>query len=44
MQQQNEVSDKYGIKAIGIACNVTKYTDCENVMAKDQRDFGKLDF
>ena len=39
-----EVSDTYGVKAIGIACNVTKYSDCENVMAKTKETFGKLDF
>ncbi|HMV41347.1 MAG TPA: SDR family NAD(P)-dependent oxidoreductase, partial [Leptospiraceae bacterium] len=39
-----EVSDKYGVKTIGVACNVTKLADCENVITKTKETFGKLDF
>lgn len=39
-----EVADAYGVKAIGVAANVTNAEQCENVakIAKDQ--FGRIDF
>lgn len=39
-----EVSEAYGIKTIGIACNVSKLQDCENVITKTKEAFGKLDY
>lgn len=39
-----EVADAYGVKTIGVACNVTKLEDCDNAIAKTKDTFGKLDF
>lgn len=39
-----EVADSYGVKTLGVACNVSKQVDCENVMAKVKEGFGRLDF
>ncbi|MCB1191214.1 MAG: beta-ketoacyl-ACP reductase [Leptospiraceae bacterium] len=43
-QAAKEVVEAYGVKAIGVACNVTKLSDCENVIAKAKASFNKLDF
>lgn len=39
-----EVADAYGVKAVGVACNVTKAEDCENAIKRTKDEFGKLDF
>ncbi|HMY68711.1 MAG TPA: SDR family oxidoreductase [Leptospiraceae bacterium] len=39
-----EISSAYGVKAVGIACNVTKEEDCTNAAAKIKESFGRLDF
>jgi 3-oxoacyl-[acyl-carrier protein] reductase len=39
-----EVSAQYGVKAIGLSCNVTKIKECEAVITKTKEVFGKLDF
>lgn len=43
-QAAKEVADTYGVKAIGVACNVTKASDCDNVIAQTKSTFNKLDF
>lgn len=39
-----ELSAAYNVKAIGVACNVTKFEDCEATIDKTKEVFGKLDF
>jgi 3-oxoacyl-[acyl-carrier protein] reductase len=39
-----EISQKYNVKAIGVSCNVTKFSDCEKVITQTKEVFGKLDF
>ena len=39
-----EVQEKFGVKSIGIACNVTKEDECANVISKVKEHFGRLDF
>lgn len=39
-----ELAAEYGIKTTGIACDVTKEADCENVMKKVKETYGGLDF
>lgn len=39
-----ETADTYGVKTIGVACNVTKPEDCDNVINKTKETFGRLDF
>lgn len=39
-----EVKEKFGVKSIGIACNVTKEDECVNVISKVKEHFGRLDF
>lgn len=39
-----EVSSQFGVKAIGVACNVTKLEDCEKVANQTKEAFGRLDF
>ena len=39
-----EVSNTYGVKAIGVAANVTVLADCEAVIKKTKETFSKLDF
>jgi 3-oxoacyl-[acyl-carrier protein] reductase len=39
-----EVADAYGVKTIGLSCNVSKSEDCDAVVAKTKEVFGKLDF
>ena len=39
-----EVADAYGVKAFGLAANVTKAEDCENAIKKAKDEFGRLDF
>ncbi|MCC5815397.1 MAG: glucose 1-dehydrogenase [Leptospira sp.] len=38
-----ELEKEYGIKAIGIACNVTKPDDCDAAIGKVKEAFGRLD-
>jgi 3-oxoacyl-[acyl-carrier protein] reductase len=42
-QAAQELEKAYGIKAIGIACNVTKPEDCDAVIGKIKDEFGRLD-
>ncbi len=37
------IEKEYGVKAIGIACNVTKLEDCESAISKVKDSFGRLD-
>ena len=39
-----EVRTTFGVKVIGIACNVTKEEDCNKVAGKIKDEFGRLDF
>lgn len=39
-----DITAKYGVKAIGMSCNVTKPAECDAVIAKVKETFGKLDF
>ncbi|MCB1142158.1 MAG: beta-ketoacyl-ACP reductase [Leptospiraceae bacterium] len=39
-----EVSSQYNIEALGISCDVTKATDCENLISEVKKKFGRLDF
>ncbi|BDA77112.1 short-chain dehydrogenase [Leptospira kobayashii] len=39
-----ELAAAYGVKAIGIAANVTKPEDCDAAITKIKETFGKLDF
>ncbi|MCG9873677.1 MAG: glucose 1-dehydrogenase [Leptospiraceae bacterium] len=42
-QAAKDLENQYGIKALGIACNVTKPEDCDNAITKVKDVFGKLD-
>ncbi len=43
-QAAEETFTKFGVKTLGLACNVTKSEDCENVVSKVKETFGRLDF
>lgn len=43
-QAAEEITKTYGVKTLGLACNVTKSADCENVVNKTKESFGRLDF
>lgn len=43
-QAADEVAKTYNVKTLGLACNVTKAGDCENVVNKTKEVFGRLDF
>lgn len=38
-----ELEKAYGVKAVGLACNVTKPDDCDSVITKIKELFGRLD-
>lgn len=42
-QAAKDLETKYGIKSLGIACNVTKPEDCDNAINKVKEVFGQLD-
>lgn len=39
-----ELAETYKINAIGVACDITKEADCDNLMKKVKETFGGLDF
>jgi len=39
-----EVASEFGVKTLGLACNVTKSEDCEKVVNQTREVFGRLDF
>ncbi|EPG73548.1 KR domain protein [Leptospira broomii serovar Hurstbridge str. 5399] len=43
-QAAAEIAKEFGVKAIGVAANVTKPEDCDAVIAAVKDKFGKLDF
>jgi 3-oxoacyl-[acyl-carrier protein] reductase len=43
-QAAKEVKKEFGVKAIGVGCNVTQSGDCDAVIAKTKEEFGRLDF
>ncbi|EQA38809.1 KR domain protein [Leptospira inadai serovar Lyme str. 10] len=43
-QAAAEIAKEFGVKALGVAANVTKPEDCDAVIAAVKDKFGKLDF
>ncbi|MCB1176479.1 MAG: 3-oxoacyl-ACP reductase FabG [Leptospiraceae bacterium] len=39
-----EVNETYGVKTLGISCNVTAAADCDSVISETKKVFGRLDF
>lgn len=39
-----EVKEKFGVKTLGIACNVTKEEDCNKAVSHVKEQLGRLDF
>jgi 3-oxoacyl-[acyl-carrier protein] reductase len=39
-----EIAGKYGVRAIAVACNITKKSDVEAAFAKIQKEYGTLHF
>ncbi len=39
-----EVASEFGVKTLGLSCNVTKSEDCEKVVNQTKEVFGRLDF
>jgi 3-oxoacyl-[acyl-carrier protein] reductase len=43
-QAAEEVASTYGVKTLGVSCNVTKPEDCDKVIDATKEKFGRLDF
>lgn len=44
LKAAEEVKQKYGVKTLGLPCNVTREEDCNKVVSQVKEQFGRLDF